>query len=239
MSQKAAAIFQAVKFSKKCPDCGLKNFPDADQCKRCEADLSRRSTGTKVIKQISDNSGRRRQPRVRRVLIFAGSLAMLFALVLFYASQVPQGASQVPQGAQEAISEVPVAQAETSESAPDPAQQEAQSQRSATQVLSGLKHFQSATQSNMTYDQYDQMLSQLKNDLNSTLPSFVRHNPSDESFRQEVAAALRDYTAAGNWWKTTIRNSQVLTDADRIVRLQAEWKSAQTHLDKAEKLLLH
>ncbi len=64
------------------------------------------------------------------------------------------------------------------------------------------------------------------------------HSPSDESFRQEIAGALRDYTAAGNWWKTTIRNSSVLKDADRTARLQVEWASAQMHLDNAQKLLL-
>ena len=55
--------------------------------------------------------------------------------------------------------------------------------------------------------------------------------------RQEVAGALRDYNAARNWWKTTIKNSSVLHDNDRVERLQVEWASAQTHLDKAEKLL--
>jgi hypothetical protein len=120
--------------------------------------------------------------------------------------------------------------------------EDAQSEEPAKQVLAGLRHFQEHFQdtpkSSMTYEEYDQMLTHLKADLNDTLPTFVRHSPSDERFRTEVAAALRDYTAAGDWWKTTIRNSKVLNDADRTTRLQAEWGSAQTHLDNAEKLLL-
>ena len=91
----------------------------------------------------------------------------------------------------------------------------------------------------MSYDQYNEMLTNLNAELNNTLPTFVRHDPSDERFRQEVAGAVRDYAAAGNWWKTTIKNSSVLSEADRTARLQVEWGSAQKHLDNAEKLLLH
>src|SRR5260370_8412930 len=90
----------------------------------------------------------------------------------------------------------------------------------------------------MSYEEYDDMLTRLKADLNDTLPTFVRHNASDEAFRQEVAAALRDYTAAGSWWKTTIKNSSVLNDADRNERLQADWSSAQPHPYTPYKLLL-
>ncbi len=234
LSQNAAAILPARSFSAKCSRCGLRNFPDANLCARCDADLSRPSSGPKVTSRKSDNSGERRQTHVRRGLICAGVLAILFALGLLYFRQAPEATP-------EAISSIPVATPENSEpapAAPDPAQQDAESQQAANQVLAGLKHLQGATQTSITYDEYDQMLSQLKSDLNNTLPSFVRHNPSDESFRHEVDAAVRDSTAAGNWWKTTIRNSSVFDDADRFERLQVEWNSAQTHLDNAELALL-
>ena len=70
------------------------------------------------------------------------------------------------------------------------------------------------------------------------MPSFVRQNPGDEIFRQEVAAALREYTAAGNWWKTTIANSSVFTEDDRSERTRRNWASARTHLTNAEKVLV-
>jgi hypothetical protein len=92
-------------------------------------------------------------------------------------------------------------------------------------------------QPNMRYEDYDQMLNQLETDLSNVLPNMSSRKPSDQSLRQEVAGALRDYNAARNWWKTTIRNSTVLHDNDRLERLQVEWASAQTHLDRAEKLL--
>jgi hypothetical protein len=232
MSQKVAAMEEAFKFSKKCSACGLKNFAHASLCMRCKSDLSGRSAVTKVNKQISDNSGERHEPRLNRAFIFSGALVILIGLVSFYVRQEP---ATTP----EAISEVPAAQTQISDSepTPDPARQEAQSGQAATHALAGLKHFQSATRSNITYDEYDQMLTELKSELNSTLPSFVSHKPTDETFRQEVAAAVGDYSAAANWWKTTIRNSGVLTEADRIERLQAEWNSAQTHLDNAERVL--
>ncbi len=82
------------------------------------------------------------------------------------------------------------------------------------------------------------MLALLKADLDNTLPSFVDHEPDDESFRVEVHAAIRDYTAAGNWWKTAIRNSSVFTDADRTERLVASWSSARAHIETAEQMLV-
>lgn len=231
MSEKTAAADQAVKFSRKCSECGLRNFIDANVCRRCEADLSRRSTGAKKIKPAQDDVGGTRQSKSSG-LILAGALAILFVLVLFYARHDPHGAEAVP-------GEADVSQSATQSQQPvqDIAIKDPQSQEPAQQVLAGLKRFQGTPKSSMSYEEYDEMLSRLKTDLNSTLPTFVRHDPSDERFRQEVAAALRDYTAAGSWWKTTIRNSKVLNDADRMARLQLEWGSAQTHLDNAEKLL--
>jgi len=239
VSEKTAAADQVVKFSRKCSECGLRNFIDAKVCRRCEADLSRRSAGAKKIKQqVQVEAIEPRQSKAGRVVILVGALAILSGLVMFYGRQAPQliepvaGKVDIEQSAQPSEGE-PVQDAAT---------EEAKSEESAKHVLAGLRHFQEhfhdTPKSSMSYEEYDQMLTNLKSDLNNTLPTFVRHDQSDERFRKEVAAALRDYTAAGNWWKTTIRNSKVFSDADRTTRLQVEWGSAQTHLDNAEKQLL-
>jgi hypothetical protein len=177
-------------------------------------------------------SGELGQFKVSRVLMLSAALVILLVLLLFYFRQDPQAT-------QAALSDTGVAQPTPSSVQPaqDAAQKDPQSLEPARKVLIGLRRLQDATEGNLTYEEYDERLTRLKADLNSTLPTFVRHDPSDESFRQEVAAALRDYTAAQSWWKTIIRNSQVLTDADRTARLKVEWGSAQTHLDNAEKLL--
>ena len=233
MSEKTAAADQVVKFSRKCSECGLRNFIDAKVCRRCESDLSRRSTAAKKTKPAPVDAVEVHQSKAGRVVILVAALAILSGLAVFYGRQVPQATEPVvgkvdtEQSAQ--ATEQPVEDATT---------EEAKSEESAKEVLAGLKHFQETPKTDMTFEEYEQMLAHLRADLNNTLPSFVRHAPSDERFRKEVASALRDYTAAGNWWKTTIRNSKVLTDADRTTRLQVEWGSAQTHLDNAEKQLL-
>jgi hypothetical protein len=174
-----------------------------------------------------------RQSKVSGILILVAAVSILLVLVLLYLRSDPQ--------TQTAVSDAGVAQPATpqaeQESAQDTTQTDAKSQESAKQVMVELKRFQESTQSNQSYEEYDAKLTNLKADLNNALPSFVRHDENDERFRQEVAGAIRDYTAAGNWWKTTIRNSSVLTDDDRTTRLQANWASAQTHVDNAEKLL--
>ena len=174
-----------------------------------------------------------RQSKVSSILILVAAVSIFLVLVLLYLRPDSQ--------AQPDLSDAGVAQPATSQaeqgSAQDTAQTDAKSQESAKQVMVELKRFQEATQSNQSYEEYDQKLTNLKADLNNALPSFVRHDADDERFRQEVAGALRDYTAADNWWKTTIRNSSVLTDTDRTTRLQADWASAQTHVDNAEKLV--
>ena len=180
------------------------------------------------------HSGELGQFKVSGVLILAVAGAILLVLLLSYLRHNPQAAQAAP-------NDTGVAQATTPQSeAPVQglAETNRQSEEAARRVLAGLERLQDATERSMSYDEYDEMLTRLKADLNNTLPTFVGHNPSDEGFRQEVAAALRDYTAAGNWWKTRIRNSTVLNDADRDERVQPSWKSAQTHLENARKMLL-
>jgi hypothetical protein len=163
-----------------------------------------------------------------------GALAVVFlGLVLFYMRQDPQDLTELR-------GEVPVAQSPADAELPEEqvVEQNSRSEAAATQIVAELKHFHAATESVMEYNEYDNKLNNLKNDLNKTLPSFVRHNPGDEIFRQEVAAALRDYTAAGNWWKTSITNSSVFTEADRNERTQRNWASARTHLTNADKALV-
>jgi len=181
------------------------------------------------------HSGELGQSKVSVVLTIAVAVAILLVLLLFYFRQDPQTTQAAPN--ETSVAQPPPPQ-QSEAPVQDLAQTNRQSEEAAKQVLTGLKRFQGATESSMSYDEYNDMLTRLKADLHDTLPTFVRHNPSDEAFRQEVAAALRDYTAAGDWWKTTIRNSSVLKDADRDERVQPSWKSAQTHLENAEKDLL-
>ncbi len=138
----------------------------------------------------------------------------------------------------------PVAETAVVQPAPEPAQQQEataqanpESREAAKQVLAGLKRFEGATNPGMSYEEYDEMLARLRSELDSKLPSFVDHNPGDETFRKEVEGAIRDYTAAQNWWKTVIRNSSVLSDADRTERLVPNWTSAKAHIENADQAL--
>lgn len=233
MSQKTSAIDQAVKFSKKCPECGLRNFPGEERCSRCDAELARGSKRVEKPKEILIDSAKPVRSRLRSLVILASALVVLLGVVLFY---VRQDLAAPP----EPLGEVSVAQpttAEVADAGQNPAEEAAHSQESATQILAKLKRFQMTVQPNMRYEDYEQMVNQLETDLNNILPTMVSHKPSDEKLRQEVAGALRDYTAARNWWKTTIQFSSVLHEKDRVDRLQVEWASAQTHLNNAEKLL--
>jgi len=167
--------------------------------------------------------------------ILAALAVVLLGLVVFYMKQGPQGTTEV--GSEAAVVQTPFTSDEK-QPGKNVVEPNSQSEAAATQIIAELKRFQDATERGMEYSEYDTKLNSLKTDLNSALPSFVRHDSSDESFRQEVAAALRDYTAAGNWWKTSITNSSVFTDADRNERTQRNWASARTHLTNAEKLLV-
>lgn len=232
MSQIPVIVNHAAESSKKCFHCGLRNFADQTRCTRCKYDLSLPLTEPRNNDQVPDNAGEFGRLKVSVVLIFAAVL--LLGLALLYFRQDPQG---TPVAASEAGVGQPATQ-QAEQTGQVIAQENAQSQAAAKHVLSGLKRFQGATEGSMSYEEYDEMLTRLKADLNNTLPSFVDHKPGAETFRREVDAAIRDYTAAGNWWKTTIRNSSVFTEADRTERLIASWTSAKTHLYNAEQMLV-
>ena len=237
MSQHDAAIYQAVKFSKKCRECGLKNFADVTECRRCKAELSRRTAVAKSISEtqtpeVAVENGR---SKARSLLVLAAALAIFSVTSLFYLRQNPSE-TQEPLGE---VSNAQSAATQPDQAALDPTREDAKSQQAAKEILTGLKRFHVSIQPDMRFDEYHEMLTDLNTDLNSMLPKFVSHNPSDESFRKEITGALRDYTAAENWWKTSLKYRNVISDADRLARQKTQWGSAQTHLDNAEKLLLH
>jgi len=190
---------------------------------------------TKNDKQTVANSGELGRSTFSFAWILAALVVVLLGLVLFYMRQGPQGLTEA--GSETAGIQTPVAP-DAEPPAQNAAEQNSRSEAAATQIVAELKRFHDATESVKDYSEYDKKLNSLKTDLNKTLPSFVRHDPSDEIFRQEVAAALREYTAAGNWWKTSITNSSVFTEADRNERTQRNWASARTHLTNAEKTLV-
>jgi len=160
------------------------------------------------------------------ILITAGLVIFFFILAAKNSSEA------TPVSVNEAKVEEPAA---VQLPPPDTAAQDAASQEAAKKVLTELKEFQAATQNSMSFEEYDGMLNRLNASLNNTLPTFEQHSSDSDSFRHEVAAAVREYDAARNWWKTCTRNSTVLSDSDRTERLQADWNEAQTHLDNAQK----
>ena len=207
------------------------NFADKTRCARCNDDLVLPLGEPETIQHLSESSDDFGRLKGGVIVIFVAVL--LVGLIWLY---VRKDSAATP----ELISETTVVQPTTQQAeqlgqVTTPA--EPQSREAAKHVLAGLSRFQAATHPNMSYEEYDEMLSKLKADLNSTLPSFVDHKPEDETFRREVEAAIRDYTAARNWWKTTITNSSVLTDADRTERIIPNWTSAKGHLETAEQVL--
>lgn len=234
MFQKAATINHATESSKKCPHCGLRNFADTNQCRRCKSDFS---LPLNVAKDdnLSGNSGELGRSTFSFAWILAALAVVSLGLVLFYMRQGPQGTPELRGEA--AVAPTP-ATPDAEQPGEKAVEENSRSEAAATQIVAELKRFHDATERAMDYNEYDSKLNSLKNDLNKTLPSFVRHDPSDEIFRREVAAALREYTAAGNWWKTSITNSSVFTEADRNERTQRNWASARTHLTNAEKTLV-
>jgi ribosomal protein L40E len=232
--QKAATINPATDYSKKCLHCGLRNFADTKQCRRCKSDLSLPLNVAGNDKRMLANSGEVGRSTFSFAWILAALVVVLLGLTLFYMRQGPQGTEV---GGEAEVAQAPVSP-DAEQPGPNAVEQNSQSEAAATQILTELKSFQDITERGTDYNDYDKRLNSLKTDLNNRLPSFVRHNPSDEIFRQEVAAALRDYTAAGNWWKTTITDSSVFTEADRDERTQKNWASARAHLTNAEKMLV-
>lgn len=168
-----------------------------------------------------------------KVAVLIGAAVLISGLAFLYLREDPKRT----EGTVSQAVVTPRANPEAEQPVQDTAQEYPQSLLAAKQVLAGLRQFQGATESIKNYDDYDESLTQLKADLNKMLPSFVDHKPGDEFFRREVDAAMRDYTAAGSWWKTVERNGGVLSDADRTERLVASWASAKTHLDNAEQML--
>ena len=236
MLKTTATINDAAESSKKCSQCGLRNFANRKKCKRCKTDLSSPLNVTKEDSAIQGSSGELGRSTFTLAWILAVLVVVLLGLFVLYIRQGPQAT------AAEASSDAGVTQNAVAPDAEQPAEnaaeKNAQSEAAANQILVELKRFQDATERGMKYDEYEKGLESLKNDLNTELPSFISHNPSDENFRQEVAGALREYTAAGNWWKTSIDNSTVFTDADRNERTQKNWASARAHLTNAEKMLV-
>ena len=234
MLQKAATVNPARDSSKKCSHCGLRNFADTKQCRRCKSDLSLPLNVARNDKQMLSNSKEPAGSTFSVAWILAVLVVVLLGLALFYMRQVPQGTDL---GGEALVAQAPVSPGEE-QPGPNAIEQNFQSEAAATKIVTELKSFQDITEKGMDYNEYDKSLNSLKADLNNTLQSFVRHHPNDEIFRQEVAAALREYTAAGNWWKTTITNSTVFSEADRNERTQRSWASARAHLTNAEKVLV-
>lgn len=169
----------------------------------------------------------------RRTFGLAAVILITAGLVIFF---VMLSAGNRSEATPVSVNEAKVEESAPVEpAAPDVAAQDAASNEAAKQVLTELKDFQAATQNSMSFEEYDGRLNRLNANLNNTLPTFGQHSSDSDSFRQEVAAALREYDAARNWWKTCTRNSTVLNDNDRNERLQADWNEAQTHLDNAQK----
>jgi len=184
--------------------------------------------------QRPDDSGEPRRSKLRLACLLAGLAAAVLGLVFLFVRQAPIVAPEVANLV--AVAQPPPAH--PNEELPDAVEQNSQSDAATKQIIVDLKRFQDATERGLDYEEYNKKLTTLKTDLNDRLPSLVRHDSGDETFRQEVAAALRDYTAAGNWWKTTITNDTVLTETDRNERTQKNFESARTHLVRAEETLV-
>ena len=235
MSQEAATINHATDFSKKCLQCGLRHFADRKHCKRCKSDLSLPLKVAKNHEPVTSKSEVAGRPAFRFAWILAALVVGLLGVGFFY---LRQGQQAIPEVVAPAVVVATPVTADAEQPAQSIIEQDSQSEAAARHIVTNLKRFQDATESGMEYGEFEKKLNSLKTDLNDTLPSLVRQNPSDLTFRQEVDAALRDYTAAGNWWKTTIANSTVFTEVDRNERTQRNFESARTHLANAEKTLV-
>ena len=235
MNHKPAIANGATAVTNKCVRCGHRNFSNRELSAYYGSGLFMPLTVARTKPGRRHISGEIGSLKVGLACILAAMLALILGLVLFHTKEIPQESAEPISAA----NSEPPATSHAEQAAPDaPVGNGPQSEEAAKQVLSELKGFEGIAQGKMDYDEYDQKLNNLKADVNKALPAFVRHTPSDETFRQEIASAIRDYTAAGNWWKTTIRNSSLFNEADRNEYLQPKWASAQSHIDTADKILL-
>ena len=219
----------------KCPGCGLTNFRSAGHCRRCKSDLSAPSIDAKYDKPIRDGIADPGRSKVGLAGVLAVMLVIFAGAAFFYMRQGSQAASTSlnEAGQTQPASDTSQAQAEKA----DPVQPGPESEQAAADVVSELKRVQEATEKGLPYAEYDQMLGRLKEDVNNGLAQFAGQSESDKTFRQEADAAVREFAAARNWWKTTNEHSTVFNDADRNERLQMNWASAKTHIENAEKAL--
>ena len=232
MSQEIATIPRAAGPSIKCLSCGLANFADAKECRRCKANPTQPPIDAKDVKLLDEvsemSSGSKFKYAWVLVLIAAG---LLIAGLLYMWQSSPDPQTDPVQAA--AAPPAPV----SDQPAVDIAKENSRNHEVAMAILAETKRFQSAVESEMTFEEYEQKLNSLRTELNSKLPEFSRHEESDETFRKEINGALREYEAAANWWKTTIRYNEAINDEGRKERTQGNWTKAREHLSTAEKML--
>ena len=209
-------------------DSAKRSFkPSARYLANGKSQSPRKPTAAAMNAKKDNHSGARWTFGLAAVILITVGL-----VIFFFMLSAKNGSEATPVSVNEAKVEEPTA---VQLPPPDTAAQDAASKEAANKVLTQLKEFQAATQNRMSFEEYDGMLNRLNASLNNTLPTFEQHSSDSDNFRQEVAAAVREYDAARNWWKTCTRNSTVLTDSDRTERLQADWNEAQTHLNNAQK----
>ncbi len=223
MLKKSANYFKATNSSIKCPHCELINFADSIECRRCQLDLSGRSSETSARRLRAKEVGRR---TFGFGWIFVGA-TVIAVLIVLYLNQTPTEVTTV-------VSESMAARTTVQEPAPMfTVEQEAASQEAVTKIVKKVKSFQDSAEGRESYEEFESSLNKLKSDLNDELLSFVRQLDGDQTFRVEVEATIREYTAAASWWKTTITYNDVFDEADRKERTQKNFESARTHFTNA------
>jgi len=232
VSQETATITHATGPSIKCLTCGLRNFADAKECRRCKTDPSQPMIEAKDVKLLDDDSADSSASKFNYawvLVLVVGGLLIVGMLYMWQSSIDPEADPiQAAAAPAAAVSEQP---------AVDLAKENERNQEVATEILTEVKRFQASAEGEMTFEQYEEKLKKLRVELNNKLPNFSRREPSDETFRKEIEGALREYDAAANWWKTTITYNAAINEADRKERTQKNWTSAGAHLATAEKML--
>jgi hypothetical protein len=237
VSQTTATLNNSTGSAIKCPSCGLTNFRDAGNCRRCKSDLSAPLDGVTVANQPRVHAADPGRSKFGLAGVLAVMLILLAGAAVFY---IKQGAKQAA-GALNGTSKTQPA-SDTSQpqaEAENTVQPGPESEQAAANVLSELKRVQEAAERGVPYAEYDQMVAQLKEDVNVGLAQFAGQSENDKTFRQEAAAAVREFSSARNWWKTTNEHSAVFNDNDRNEKLQFNWSLAKTHIENAEKALGH